>query len=1120
MDLQDAALRQFNLELLQISGILLRLVLDHAFGLLDTAWQATKEERDRLEAQALAEDKRASSRTNSETDTTADETEGEDDEDSLATNQSSTTKGRGLFGFARFMARGVKKRIVSVVSTVGELLDDGSDLLRPSDPRALVTVERQAIALMQAYCPHRSTPDPQVGTALAEGFQRCLPQLPPPVLTRSGVLRSDWARLPSQGIQAFCPDKVIRQVVYDNATEYHDYIAQCRKLQIDDLLEHVAQHILSEEEALRLLQWWRPFHRTSSAAVRHRGSALKDLLRFSPTDATDESAIVAMRNWLFYVDTSSLLHQSDLPLPETVIDSSYQDKIGIQTLNDSSLSDWFSPIPMEIWSEFIAHHDCLGKGRPEDELLRIDVLTTLHKEYSRRPLTERNVYGSFCLSLLTGKPCLPFDSTEPTQMTTDEPRHLYLYSAELKAFEGVGSFRKVAFALKNAGVGEDFLLALGVRKSVSIDFLFSSLDTLQWSNDPRPLVEYLRQATLTNEDLHKLMLTRYLPAENDSKTYAPSELFLPSLDLRTFPFCKLLQWPTESEVSERSENGRFLVQLGMQTLPKLTQILEYLTESKIEDTKRRQCLDFVSSRLNPKGVYYNSFTRMSYAQKKKYRFLPCSVHEPMTGVADRKSLLSAVTCYSEDACGVMGFPIVDPDLGDSGKLYGSLFQCAPEPESRVLLRQLLQLVEVAKNKQNKLNEPEEYIVLADRIESCFNGVFEYLSHRSSDFSQSELASLKSEAFLPCRVNQASIVWFKPTHIFFRQEKGRADTLTEELFQLIKFSPFLAAAGVKQEATTRELFQLIMDSPKAVMNSLGSEKKYRALLRRIAAQPPFSSVSQTIRKAPFLIAYSTSEKADKESKSDEALTYQLAAADDIYIIDNSFFGRMFPVMRAPHESDLEDFYAMLGSNYISKSVDRRYEHAGKATEDTALARALKERIIQRAPLLLSPHVTTRPMVDDAAVLLDAKSLDFFQASSLMAVYSLRGVTRRTQTTCFSRKVGRISLKRNAIYVVENFDWFDVGYAIGDLILQRCQLEDAFFISSLLDAPLEQVRRRTLYFTQTLFTILTFSPSPAAKSWFSGRSHLTTTSNYRARTQTKPSISAGAYESHGGITRRRS
>jgi hypothetical protein len=37
-------------------------------------------------------------------------------------------------------------------------------------------------------------------------------------------------------------------------------------------------------------------------------------------------------------------------------------------------------------------------------------------------------------------------------------------------------------------------------------------------------------------------------------------------------------------------------------------------------------------------------------------------------------------------------------------------------------------------------------------------------------------------------------------------------------------------------------------------------------------------------------------------------------------------------------------------------------------------------------------------------------------------------------------------------------FDAGQAIGDLILERCQLEDAFFISSLLEAPLDSLRSR--------------------------------------------------------------
>jgi hypothetical protein len=46
----------------------------------------------------------------------------------------------------------------------------------------------------------------------------------------------------------------------------------------------------------------------------------------------------------------------------------------------------------------------------------------------------------------------------------------------------------------------------------------------------------------------------------------------------------------------------------------------------------------------------------------------------------------------------------------------------------------------------------------------------------------------------------------------------------------------------------------------------------------------------------------------------------------------------------------------------------------------------------------------------------------------------------------------------MYVTKDLDFFDVGQSLGDLILERCQLEDAFFIASLLEAPLDQLRAR--------------------------------------------------------------
>ena len=197
-------------------------------------------------------------------------------------------------------------------------------------------------------------------------------------------------------------------------------------------------------------------------------------------------------------------------------------------------------------------------------------------------------------SLFADCPCLPYDDNGPPldkqkqpgalAATVARPSDLYTYSAELKAFEGAGTFNKVSSSLQKAGVTEEFLLQLGVRKSVAVDFLFANLDTLQWSRDPKPLLEYLRAATLTRDDYAKLARSKYLPAElrqspggsgeagkapsvkPANTTYAPSELYLPSVDLRIFPFCTMLLWPSEPELSDRSENGHFLVNLGMKTM--------------------------------------------------------------------------------------------------------------------------------------------------------------------------------------------------------------------------------------------------------------------------------------------------------------------------------------------------------------------------------------------------------------------------------------------------------------------------------------------------------------------------------------------------------------------------
>jgi len=1043
IDLQDPTLRIYNTELLEFSGILMRLTLEHSMSMIGDEWVANAKQREALEAKLLKE--------GAETKPEQEEVATLEREESTVSDDG-TSSSSSLMSFAKFMARGVKKKVVHVMSTVENIVDDGSaELLNPRDPRPLSAEERHAILLMQSFCPQQSTPDTLVGTALAQGFSRCMPNILPPVLTKSGVLRGNDARLPHRGIEAFLQQNVVRQIVYQNAEEYHEVLARCRRLNLEDLTTTLVDEVIDEDKVVRLLKWWTKFSRLEPN-VASRGIILKNSVSFLPKNEGDVLQVKALKEIRYYVDHKVL--PEGLPMPDSVLPAEIQEAVTTRTLSDSSLASWFTALPVERWAEYICSQPCMVAGQPEDEMLRTQVLSTLSKEYASRYVTERVLFGSKLNGLLSNKRCLPFDSQEPTNYAAACPGDLYLNSAELKAFDGIGSFNKVAQSLMEAGVTEEFLLALGVRKSIAIDFLFTNLETLRWRDDPKPLIEYLRSAILTRQDLEMLRTTQYLPAENDlSRTFAPSELYLPNQELRVFPFVRLLQWPSEDELTERTASGKFLTsKLGSKVHPPLLSLLRYVSKENMDDSVRVQCLDYVVKNLGPGGVYESDYMRVLRSKEiSNLKFLPCVQKEVLTSNSLQRQVHSPTSCYSDQACMIMGFPVLNPETEKkNGRVYGTRFHCERQPDPSLLLSQLLHLVAIADARLQRA-PGDDYKKFCHEVVAVFDEVFKYLSTRSTEFSERQMNVLKKETFIPCMVN-ASIEWYDPTEVYFKNKSAESeDTLTEELFHVIDFSPFLAAAGVQSEARTQDIFRLMLSSPDKVLKTLGSEAKYRTLLRRIAANPPFNRVTPEIRNSAFLLAYKIEEDEKGEGKSN----YLLAKAEDIYIIDNSFFGRMFPVIRAPHESDLEDFYHVLGSSYISKEVKTTYEVIGFYRHGTSLTKQLGERIKERSPLLVSPSVTSRPLVSNAASFLDDGNLNLVEADDLKAVYSLGKSVRNQRVTSCTKSSG---MRKNSLYITEEFDWFDIGSSIGGLILERCQLEDAFFIGSLLEAPIAQLRSR--------------------------------------------------------------
>ena len=423
IDLQDPTLRVFNSELLEFSGIIMRLSLEHAMSLLEVEWKENAPAREKLEKELLASNPSSaavSEKSNAEALS----------QEEIKESESEDTTG-GLLGFAKFMAKGLKKQIVSVANAVDKILDDGSEYLNPPDPRPLCAEERHAILLMQSFCPEQSTPDPLVGTCLAQGFSRCLPNISPPVLTRSGVIRGDEARLPWQGMESFVKENVIRKIVYMNCEEYHDVIARSRKLKLEDVAQAVSVDVMDQSKLVFFLNWWARYSQVDAYSTRMLGDAVKESIAYyadppistkkNDNSNTNSRDIKYLKELLFYIEKEGILSDPDLPMPPSVMPASLQKQIGSRTLTDAAFKHWFSPVPLELWLEFISHDPCMTNAQPEDEKLRLKVLTIFSKEYDRRYSGERAVYGGFCKRLLSDKRCIPFDSEEPTQFAAEIP---------------------------------------------------------------------------------------------------------------------------------------------------------------------------------------------------------------------------------------------------------------------------------------------------------------------------------------------------------------------------------------------------------------------------------------------------------------------------------------------------------------------------------------------------------------------------------------------------------------------------------------------------------------------------------------------------------------------------
>ncbi|KAJ3193124.1 hypothetical protein HK101_005381 [Irineochytrium annulatum] len=286
-------------------------------------------------------------------------------------------------------------------------------------------------------------------------------------------------------------------------------------------------------------------------------------------------------------------------------------------------------------------------------------------------------------------------------------------------------------------------------------------------------------------------------------------------------------------------------------------------------------------------------------------------------------------------------------------------------------------------------------------------VFSYLVGRQSDWR-----TLQAMKFIP--IQKSSFTeWVQPTKVYF----GSAEASPYGgQFQYIDFgslsNAFLRSCGVKNEPTPQELTEQVVRDPHSFLE-LGFPK-YLQLLRTIAANYPL------LQRNSSLV---------KEMK------------------------------RAPVETILEEMYADLGSEWLSKQVVEETKPLGQAKASARTAQ-LQTLIHDRALLLLydGQQVRAGKEVNTGAESI-LKTLNVVEVPDIVIERAFRGVVK-TQKTTSCMIIDRRSGKPYLFITGKDteIDYFDVASALGRVIFRQCRLNDALLLSTLLQTSLVNLKRK--------------------------------------------------------------
>jgi hypothetical protein len=915
-------------------------------------------------------------------------------------------------------------------------------------PEDISKVLPEAAHILNQFTFQESTPSSQVGSLVEEAFWTCNKTSTIEILSSRGVLPSQDVRIATEKLSFVDGIPMLPSDLLKSANGFIKKLMDygiITDITTGDIKKELERQALNEKQLVEFLHWLghkAKINEIDAVIVR----SLLDVA-VANEDANSSSLlgkVIVLGEIKHFLNPSKI--PGSVPVPTNTLPFKFTHNMNRLDLECLGWED----LQIVPWLRWLVEATGGNGSLPmEYDLTKSAsfasvVLPIISKQWEGLSQSSK----STVISLLNDRTVIP------TKFGMKKPSDAYFPTVKL--FEDL----PVASGLQS--VKDKFLIALGVRKTVELGLVFDRLMAPpDYTDDPslaRPawshvdLIKYLASVRndIPTNDMQRLKSTPICPAVGGTlhERYRVAELFEPNDTMRSLGL-RLLQWP--GIFRPGSDEGRFLSMLGLKSVPSLEELIPLIAKAAAEGNiaYRDHVLKYFVSNHFQHGY------SVAQTVETKVPYIPLEGEDP-------KTVALPSQCFVNGQATVLGFRLLRKDLHP----YASRLGVQPNPPILECIDRL-----VKDPPQTKYRATE---------------IFRYFSTRLNELSGRPLEILQQASFVPVPTrnpgSKSLVRHLSPRLCFLGDGAGEKYT---EIFDYVEFgidaNSFLLKCGSKHEPSTLELAQLVVREPARIFTVFESAERYLELLRTLAGAwtnlKKDKALVKDMKKMPFLLGYKESpsesnartrhnQLVDVDSYREEddvgVRTYELAAADQIYVVDDVVSYNLFKghFLAAPMEDTLEDFYQALGATSLGDLVEKKLQ-VGSPLPDQRDGTKLEKLIQERIRLFL--HEVPRDHIRHDAAWIE-KNLSIVVVQALAIRKSLRrGNVSHTETkTALQVKdflLAHRFFEGFTLFIVPGIrDLYDVSQALSGLLLHRPKPQHAITLTVLLETDLHKLRAR--------------------------------------------------------------